>query len=392
MHVSKNDGDRKFEQSVKAFLREQLDPAVADRVARSLPVSKAAQDHWTRCLAAQGWAAPNWPEEFGGTGWSLRRRHQFEVLMRAHHAPETQGFGFNMVGPAIIKYGTEAQKAHYLPKILTANISWCQGYSEPGAGSDLAGLQTRAESDGDHYLVNGAKIWTSKAEEADHIFVLVRTDPEAKKQLGISFLLMPMNLPGIEVKPLYAFNGKRLWNQVFFTNVRVPKENRLGPENQGWTVAKNILGDERLMVSRVAENKRILSRLKALLVEQQSSFHPDQSFLSRLAGIEIRLTSLEVMALRLLGHFDSGGSVGAEPSMLKLQGSQLVQAQDQLLFEIAGAYGLPLDAITRGQAEPVFNEDVDMIASAMFHHRGYTIAGGASEIQRNIIAQQVLKL
>jgi alkylation response protein AidB-like acyl-CoA dehydrogenase len=201
-----------------------------------------------------------------------------------------------------------------------------------------------------------------------------------------------MNLPGIEVKPLYAFNGKRLWNQVFFTNVRVPKENRLGPENQGWTVAKNILGDERLMVSRVAENKRILSRLKALLVEQQSSFHPDQSFLSRLAGIEIRLTSLEVMALRLLGHFDSGGSVGAEPSMLKLQGSQLVQAQDQLLFEIAGAYGLPLDAITRGQAEPVFSEDVDMIASAMFHHRGYTIAGGASEIQRNIIAQQVLKL
>jgi alkylation response protein AidB-like acyl-CoA dehydrogenase len=391
MQLSLNDEDLAFEQEVRSFLEKNLDAAVARRVECSLPVSKVDQDTWTRRLAERGWAAPNWPVAYGGTGWNLRRRHQFEVLLRAHHAPETQGFGFNMVGPAIIKYGTEAQKAYYLPKILSAEISWCQGYSEPEAGSDLAGLRTRAEIEGDHYLVNGSKIWTSRAEEADHIFVLVRTDPDAKKQRGISFLLLPMDLPGIEVKPLYAFNGKRLWNQVFFDNVRVPRENRLGAENEGWTVAKNILGDERLMVSRVAENKRILGRLKQLL-ESQENVVQDTAFLKRLAELEIRLTGLEVMAVRLLAHFDTGGKVGAEPSMLKLQGSQLVQAQDQLLFELAGFYGLPLDQHSRQDQTAVLNDDIDMIGSALFHHRGYTIAGGATEIQRNIIAQQVLKL
>lgn len=391
MQLSLNDEDLAFEQEVRSFLEKNLDAAVAHRVECSLPVSKVDQDIWTRRLAERGWAAPNWPVAYGGTGWNLRRRHQFEVLLRAHHAPETQGFGFNMVGPAIIKYGTEAQKAYYLPKILSAEISWCQGYSEPEAGSDLAGLRTRAEIEGDHYLVNGSKIWTSRAEEADHIFVLVRTDPDAKKQRGISFLLLPMDLPGIEVKPLYAFNGKRLWNQVFFDNVRVPRENRLGAENEGWTVAKNILGDERLMVSRVAENKRILGRLKQLLGSQENVV-PEPAFLKRLAELEIRLTGLEVMAVRLLAHFDTGGKVGAEPSMLKLQGSQLVQAQDQLLFELAGFYGLPLDQHSRLDQTAVLNDDIDMIGSALFHHRGYTIAGGATEIQRNIIAQQVLKL
>ena len=384
------DADIEFQREVETFLAEQLDPAVQHRVANSMAIDKKTQDQWTRKLAEQGWAAPNWPVEYGGTGWSMRRRHHFEVLMRRHHAPETQGFGFNMVGPAIIQYGSAAQKAYYLPLILNAKISWCQGYSEPGAGSDLASLTTRADIVGDHYRVNGSKIWTSGAERADHIFALVRTDGAAKKQLGISFLLFPMSLMGVRVEPLYAFNGKRLWNQVFFDDVMVPRENRLGAENQGWTVAKTLLGDERLMVSRVAENKRILSRVQALIEECALE---DGSLAMKLARIEIRLTGLEGMALRLLSKFDGGGKVGAEPSMLKLQGSQLVQAQDQLLFEIAGHYGLPLDAESRQvPGQPINRDSLDMIGSAMFHHRGYTIAGGASEVQRNIIAQQVLGL
>jgi len=310
--------------------------------------------------------------------------------MRRHHAPETQGFGFNMVGPAIIQYGSKEQKAYYLPLILNAQISWCQGYSEPGAGSDLASLTTRAEVVGDHYRVNGSKIWTSGAERADHIFALVRTDMTAKKQLGISFLLIPMSSMGIRVAPLYAFNGKRLWNQVFFDDVMVPRASRLGAENQGWTVAKTLLGDERLMVSRVAENKRILSRVQTLL---KDSALEDGALAAKLAQIEIRLTGLEGTALRLLSKFDGGGKIGAEPSMLKLQGSQLVQVQDQLLFEIAGLYGLPLDAESRqAPGEPISRDALDMVGSAMFHHRGYTIAGGASEVQRNIIAQHVLGL
>ncbi|MGB2331086.1 MAG: acyl-CoA dehydrogenase family protein, partial [Pseudomonadales bacterium] len=275
--------------------------------------------------------------------------------------------------------------------IRNAEMQWCQGYSEPGAGSDLAGISTRAEIRGDHYCINGSKIWTSGAEHADHIFLLVRTDPDAKKQLGISFLLLRMDAPGIKVEPLLAFNGKRLWNQVFFDDVMVPREDRLGDENAGWTVAKNLLGNERLMVSRVAENKRVFGRVQGLLDEL--GLVAEDDFKKRLNAIEIRLKSLESMALRLLSKFDQGGHVGAEPSMLKLQGSQLIQAQDQLLLEIAQYYGLPADSVLRGQSnDPIGPPETEMIASALFHHRGYTIAGGASEIQKNIIAQHVLGL
>jgi len=379
--------DQAFVEEVRGFLREELDPAVADRVRLGYPVSKDIQDDWTRRLNARGWAAPNWPVEVGGTGWSMVRRHLFDVEMKLHHAPELQGFGFSMVGPAIIKYGTEAQKVHYLPRILNADISWCQGYSEPQAGSDLATVRTRAERDGDDYIVTGSKIWTSAAERADHIFMLVRTDPEAKPQLGISFLLAEMTSPGVSVEPLLAFNGKRLWNQVFFDGVRVPVGNRLGQENQGWTVAKNLLGNERLLVSRVAENRRILSNIREALSASSSPRVYDGD----LASLMIRLEALEATALRLLTRFDQGQEVGAEPSMLKLKGSQLVQDMDRLLCEAMEYYTLPLDSVMR-QDQPVRAGYADMAASGMFHHRGYTIAGGTSEIQHNIIARQVLGL
>ena len=215
MRYTLTDEDRTFVEDIVRFIKEHLDPDIARKVEFGEPVPKDDLDEWTRTLNRQGWAAPNWPVEYGGTGWNMLRRHLFDQTMRVHHAPQTEGFGFNMVGPAIIKYGSEEQKAYYLPKILNQEMNWCQGYSEPGAGSDLASVNTRAVLDGDQYIVNGSKICTSRAEVADHIFLLVRTNPEAKKQLGITFLLMDMRQPGVEVKPLLAFNGTRLWNQVF---------------------------------------------------------------------------------------------------------------------------------------------------------------------------------
>jgi len=296
------------------------------------------------------------------------------------------------VGPAIIKYGTDEQKQYYLPKILNADISWCQGYSEPQAGSDLASVRTRAVSDGDDYMVTGSKIWTSAAERADHIFALVRTDPDAKPQLGISFLLIEMDDPGVTVEPLIAFNGKRLWNQVFFDQVRVPKSNRLGAENQGWSVAKNLLGNERLLVSRVAENRRILGKIIEITRrELESGIEFDAELNLNISRLEIRLQALDATATRLLSKFDDGGAIGAEPSMLKLKGSQLVQDMDCLLLEAIGYYGLPLDSIMRSDSA-IGPDYCDMVASGLFHHRGFTIAGGSSEIQHNIIAKAVLGL
>ena len=385
MRLQLLDEDLAFREEVRAFLADNLDQELSKKVRLGYLISKEEQDTWTRVLNARGWAAPNWPVEVGGTGWSMVRRHLFDIEMKLHHAPELQGFGFSMVGPAIIKYGTEEQKAHYLPKILNADISWCQGYSEPGAGSDLATVSTRAIVDGDDYIVTGSKIWTSAAERADHIFMLVRTDPDTKPQMGISFLLADMRDPAVRVEPLMAFNGKRLWNQVFFDELRVPRSNRLGEENQGWTVAKNLLGNERLLVSRVAENRRILSNVKAALKSENLLVDVG------LADLMIRLEALDATALRLLTRFDQGHSIGAEPFMLKLKGSQLVQDMDRMLFDIAAHYALPLDSTMR-DGEAAGPEYADMAASGMFHHRGYTIAGGTSEIQHNIIARQVLGL
>ena len=387
MKLQLNEEDQRFQEEVGTFLSENLDQDLSEKVKHGYPISKEEQDGWTRILNTRGWAAPNWPIEVGGPGWTMLRRHLFDIEMKMHHAPELQGFGFSMVGPAIIKYGTQQQQKYYLPKILNADISWCQGYSEPQAGSDLASVKTRALVDGDDYVVSGSKIWTSAAERADHIFMLVRTDNDAKPQLGITFLLMEMNDPGITVKPLLAFNGKRLWNQVFFDQVRVPRVNILGEENRGWSVAKNLLGNERLLVSRVAESRRILSNILSALTENPQS----DEFRVRIAALVIRLEALDATALRLLTKFDNGHEIGAEPSMLKLKGSQLVQDMDRMLYEIVGHLALPQDSTMR-EGGPAGAKIADMVASGLFHHRGYTIAGGTSEIQHNIIAQQVLGL
>tara|TARA_B100000614_G_C14555707_1_gene495458 strand:+ start:1999 stop:3177 length:1179 start_codon:yes stop_codon:yes gene_type:complete len=386
------DEQMEFKRNIDSFLRSALPLELANKVKTGAGVNKQELTNWTRILNKKGWAAPNWPIEHGGTGWNLIQRHIFDSCCRSMHAPALSGFGFNMVGPAIIKYGTEAQKADFLPKIRNADLWFCQGYSEPQAGSDLAGVATTAIKDGDEYIVNGSKIWTSGAEDADWIFCLVRTNGQVQKQKGISFLLIDLRSPGIEIKPLIAFNGKRLWNQVFFEDVRVPSSHRLGDEDHGWTVAKSLLGDERLMVSRIAENKRVFSNLLELVSQQgQRGQILPGSFHSKLSQISIRINALEMTSLRILGRADKGAEVGAEPSMLKLKGSELVQSQDELLFELVDYLSVPLDS-SMGDHQSVGSPMTEYISSGAYHHRGYTIAGGSSEVQHNIIAKQVLGL
>ena len=384
--------ESEFKSEVESFLASALSAELADKVKKGAPISKHELANWTRLLNQKGWSAPNWPVEYGGTGWHLVQRHIFDSCCRAAHAPPLSGFGFNMVGPAIIKYGSEEQKKEFLPKIQNADLWFCQGYSEPQAGSDLAGIMTSATRSGDDYIVNGSKIWTSSAEEADWIFCLVRTNSDVQKQKGISFLLIDMQSPGITVKPLMAFNGKRLWNQVFFEDVRVSTGQRLGEEDYGWTVAKSLLGDERLMVSRVAENKRIFVNLLEVLASQEDRGQEVPESLRReISELELRIEALEATSLRILGEADRGGQIGAEPSMLKLKGSELVQSQDEMLFKLIDYLAIPMDT-SNSDRQSAGPELYEYIGSGRYHHRGYTIAGGSSEVQHNIIAKQVLGL
>lgn len=398
MDLALTPDDTAFRDEVRSFLKQHLPEDIRERAKLCKPVPRARVRDWWTTLHEHGWAAPAWPEEHGGMALSLTRRHIFDMEFRRAHAPALPAFNFNMIGPALIKFGNDEQKARFLPRTLSGEIQWCQGYSEPGAGSDLANVSTSAVRDGDEYLVNGTKIWTSAAEHANWIFCLTRSDPDVQPQRGITFLLIDMDDPGITVNPIIALNGVRLWNEVVFENVRVPVENRIGEENRGWTVAKSLLGDERILVSRISESTRMLGRVKEVARAERADgarLVDDASFAKKIAELDVRLQALDIMGLRLLTKAEETGQIGAEPSALKALGSPLVQAMDEIYIEAIGYYGIPNNRESWLEGSNVETAGPDYASATMsnyLHHRGYTIAGGTTEVQKNILAKAVLGL
>lgn len=387
-----------FREEVRSFLRKELPADLAAKVKLGKHLSKADNVGWMRTLNARGWYAPMWPVSLGGAGWSVVQKHIFDEECAAFGAPRVLPFGVVMVGPVIIKFGTEAQKAHYLPRILDSTDWWAQGYSEPGAGSDLASLKTRAVRDGDHYVVNGQKTWTTMAQHADWIFCLVRTDPDAQAQRGISFLLIDMNSPGITVRPIITLDGDHEVNEVFFDNVRVPVANLVGEENQGWTCAKYLLTHERTGLAGIGASKALLKHLKTIASRELREGRPlidDPLFLAQVAEVEMQLMATEMSNLRILAVSAEGGAPGTESSILKVKGTEIRQAITHLLRKAIGPYALPFleEEMDQAFAGELLHTDYSAsLASQYFIMRKLSIYGGSNEIQKNIVAKMILEL
>ena len=386
-----------FRQIIRDFMQRALPPDIRDAVRAGRQLSRERLSAWHSILADAGYLVAHWPVVWGGRGWSVAQQMVFAEEMCTQHGPELNSIVFDMIGPVLMRWGNPAQQAIFLPAIASGQQWWCQGYSEPNAGSDLASLVTRARREGDHYVVNGSKIWTSGAQYADWMFCLVRTDTEARAQQGISFLLIDMRTPGITVRPIVGIHGWAVFNEVFLDEVRVPVENLVGGENQGWTVAKSLLEFERLKLARVGENKRRRARVLEV------ALHADPSgrriadkpwFRLRFAELETRLMALEANAARFVARQSAGEPIGAEVSMLKMRGSRLIQLWEDLTVDALGGTALPLDvsALHDAPAGQHKNDMAGTASSRRFLSRGYTIAGGSSEIQHNILAKQVLGL
>jgi alkylation response protein AidB-like acyl-CoA dehydrogenase len=389
--------EQAFRQEARAFLRDNLPSELTERISLGKRLSKEHQVQWMQILDRQGWLAPGWPQEFGGTGWSAVQKHIFDEECFAAGAPKVVSFGLKMVAPVIIKFGTAQQKAHFLPRILSCEDWWCQGYSEPGAGSDLSSLKTRAVREGDHYVVNGQKTWTTLAHYADWMFCLVRTDPEARQQRGISFLLIDMKTPGISVRPIITLDGEHEVNEVFFDNVRVPVANLVGEENHGWTCAKYLLTHERTSIGGIAQNKALLTRLKRIASQEVRDGQPlieDPLFRAQVAEVEMQLMAAEMSNLRTLAATQNGDVPGAESSFLKIRGTEIRQAITYLIGKAVGPYALPFieDELGYG-SEPLLYSDYSSAATYQYlDARKASIYGGANEIQKNIIAKMILEL
>ena len=389
---------RDFQNDVRAFLAANLPQDIREKVMRGFRLARDDHQRWQNILSAKGWIAPGWPKEYGGTGWSAVQRYIFDEECSRAGAPGVIPFGAKFVGPVIYTFGSDAQKSYYLPRILNNDDWWCQGYSEPGAGSDLASLQTRAVRDGDHYIVNGTKTWTTLAQWATKMFCLVRTGTEGRKQEGISFLLIDMAQPGIEVKPIVTFDGGSEINMVHLTDVNVPVTDRIGEENSGWTYAKFLLQHERTGTAGVGNSKAQIQRLKDIAAQERSGGRlliDDPDFRARIAEVEIELQALEFTDLRYLMQVAAGNPPGAESSLLKLRGTEIQQRISELLMQAMGYYAQPWlpDALEYGWNEdPIGPEDAAPLAPAYFNKRKTTIYGGTNEIQRNIIAKLVLGL
>ena len=398
MDLEFTDELRDFQREVRAFIEERLPGDIREKVKRFLTLGKEDYLRWQDILAERGWLVYTWPVEHGGTGWSPVQRYIFEEESGRANAPRIIPFGPKMVGPVIYTFGSDAQKAAYLPPIARNETWWCQGYSEPDAGSDLASLRTRAVRDGDHYVVNGTKTWTTAAHWADMMFCLVRTDTEVKPQEGISFVLIDMRDPGVEVRPIVTMDGGREINTVYLTDVKVPVENRIGEENKGWTCAKFLLGHERFGIARLSESKARLGWLKDIARGHRvggTLLAGDADFVRSVAETEIELTALEYTELRALMNAEQGKSPGMEANMLKIRGTDVQQKISEMLMKAMGYYAAPYlpEAMEYGWNEaPVGPDYAAGLGPAYFNMRKASIYGGTNEIQRNIIARMVLEL
>lgn len=391
-----------FRTEVQSFLQQNLPPALAHKVKSGQILNKQDMQQWHGILNTRGWLANHWPKEWGGPGWGAVEKFIFENECALAGAPRLVPFGVNMLGPVLIKYGNEAQKKHWLPRILNGDDWWCQGYSEPGAGSDLASVKTTAvrvsDDAGEHYVVNGQKTWTTLGQHANMIFCLVRTNKEVKAQAGISFLLIDMNTPGVEVRPIITLDGEHEVNEVFFTDVKVPVENLVGEENKGWTYAKYLLTYERTNIAGVGFSVASLAKLKQAASRTLCNGKPlsqDPLFAARMAKVEIDLENMKTTNLRVIAAVAGGGVPGAESSMLKIKGTEIRQEILSLIRRAMGPYAVPFDEAamhgksTQAQLGP---EEAFSSAAAYFNYRKLSIFGGSNEVQKNIISKMILGL
>jgi len=388
-----------FRQEVRTFFEQALPADIRRKTELGQRTSKEEMLRWVRILHERGWATPAWPDEWGGTGWDPVRQYIFKEELHLAPAPEPISFNMNMVGPTLIAFGSAEQKRHFLPRIARMDYWFCQGFSEPGAGSDLASLRTTATREGDHYVIEGQKLWTSTAHHADWCFVLARTDGGARKQQGISYLLMDMKSPGVTVRPIVTIDGHHETNEMFLDKVRVPVANLVGEENKGWDYAKYLLGHERSGIARVGVSKMRVRRARQLAARVLCGGRPlieDERFGERIAEIEVELKALEITQMRLIAEIGQrqDGKPDPKSSILKMKGSQLQQASAELLLEVAGYSALEFDpAFVAGSAATVEGDDWALaLAPNHYWARHVSIVGGSNEIQRNILAKTVLGL
>ncbi|OWU81026.1 acyl-CoA dehydrogenase family protein [Phaeobacter sp. 22II1-1F12B] len=380
-----------FRDEVRAFLDEKLPKELSDKVAARDHLGKEDMERWHAILNEKGWLAPNWPKKFGGAEWNAVQKHIFEEETARANAPRIVPFGLSMLAPVLQAFGSKEQQDYYLPRILSGEDWWCQGYSEPGAGSDLASLKTRAVRDGDHYIVNGQKTWTTLGQYANKIFCLVRTDPDVKQQEGISFLLIDMDTPGIEVRPIILLDGVHEVNEVFFDDVKVPVENLVGEENKGWTYAKYLLTHERTNIAGVGYSQAGLESVKRIARAERANGKPlieNPQFAARLANVEIDLMAMATSNMRIISKAAAGQAPGVESSMLKVKGTIIRQEINDLARRAVGPYAMPFPSETvEGDNDPIGPDYAAPVSAAYFNNRKLSIFGGSNEIQRGIIAK-----
>jgi len=399
MHVTFSPEELAFQEEVRTFFRDEFPIDIREKQVNGSELLPEDQIRWQKLLHKRGWAGINWPVEYGGTGWTPVQKYIFATEEADANAPVIIPFGLSMVGPVIYTFGDEAQKQRFLPDIIESNVWWCQGYSEPGSGSDLASLKTRADLVGDHFVVNGTKTWTTLGQHADWIFCLVRTNTDvARRQEGISFILIDMKTTGVTVKPIVLLDGVPEVNEIHFDNVEVPVENLVGEEGKGWTYGKVLLQHERTNIAGVARSRYRIRRLRRQVASSVRNAAPlieDKNFMRKLAAVEVELKALEYTELRTLAAVASGTAPGPESSILKIKGTEIQQAIDMLYLQAAGYYALPY---VPDQYEPGFSggfvgEGGESQSSLRyFNFRKASIYGGSNEIQKNIIAKHVLGL